>query len=243
MERPIGIAERFAAEKDEISLALSNNGIGLDGVSDEADGGSGNGGLATDSGGKLDLVSGSGGNLGVGNLAAGGDIDQIGAMLAEELRELDGFVDGPAAGNPIGGGDADKERQMSWPLGANGVHHLQGETSAILKAAAVGVSALIGERRKKLMEQVAVRRVNFNDVEAGFERAAGGRGEGVDDGVDAGLIERLRQGVAVREGQWAGRDGLPCALGGGERASSSGGNSCAGFASGVGQLNGGAGAL
>lgn len=106
---------------------------------------------------------------------------------------------------------------MSGPLGADGVHHLQGETSAILKAAAVGVRALVGERRKKFVEQIAVRCVNLDYIEASFEGAVSGCGEGVDDGRNAGLIERLGHDVTGREWQWAGRDGLPCAFGGRER--------------------------
>ena len=92
MERPVGVAEQFSAEENEIGLALSNDGIGLDGVSNQANGSSGNGCLATDSGGKLDLESGARGDLGVGNLAAGGNVDQIDAVLAKEPGDLNGFV-------------------------------------------------------------------------------------------------------------------------------------------------------
>ena len=40
------------------------------------------------------------------------------------------------------------------------------------------------------MEQVAVRGVDLDDLEAGGERAAGGGGEGADDAGDAGVVER-----------------------------------------------------
>jgi len=59
VERPVGIAEHFAGEEDHVGFALGNDGVGLDGVSDEADGGGGNDGLAADSGGKFDLVAGA----------------------------------------------------------------------------------------------------------------------------------------------------------------------------------------
>ena len=75
MERPVGIAQQFAAEKNKIGLALGNDGIGLDGVGNQANGSGGNGCFATDSGGKPDLESGSGWDLGVGNLASGGNVD------------------------------------------------------------------------------------------------------------------------------------------------------------------------
>jgi len=51
------------------------------------------------------------------------------------------------------------------------------------------------------VEQITVRGVNLDYIEAGFEGATGGLGEGVDDGGDAGLIECLGQCVAGREGQ------------------------------------------
>ena len=84
VEGPVGVAQQLAAEEDKVCLALGDDGIGLGGIGDEADGGGGNVGLATDSGGKLDLKTGSGGNFGVGDLASGGDIDEIDAVFAQE---------------------------------------------------------------------------------------------------------------------------------------------------------------
>lgn len=93
MERPVRIAQQFAPEKNEIGLALGNDGIGLGGVSNQTNGCGGNGCFATDSGRKLNLKSRSGGDLGVGNLTAGRNIDKIDTALAHELRELNGFID------------------------------------------------------------------------------------------------------------------------------------------------------
>ena len=200
MERPVGVAQQLATEEDEISFAFLHDGVGLSGFGDEADGSGGDGGFASGSGGKLDLESGAGGNLCVGNHSARGDIDEIDAVLAQKPGELNGFVNGPAAGNPIRGGDANQERKVSRPLGTNGVDDLQGEACAILKAAAISVSALVGERREELVEQIAVGGVNFYGVVAGLEGPTRSQGEGVDDGLDAGLVESLGQGVAGREG-------------------------------------------
>src|SRR5664280_810328 len=85
-------------------------------------------------------------------------------MLAEEAGEFDAFVNGPALLNPVGGGDADEERQMGWPCGANGVHHFQQQAGAIAKAAAEGICAPVRQWRKKLVEQIAVRGVNLDKV-------------------------------------------------------------------------------
>ena len=119
MEGPIGVAQQFAAEKHEVSFSLSHDGIGHYRVGYQTHGGGGNAGLAADSGGKLNLESGADRDLGVGNLSAGRNINEIDTVLAQELGELDGFINGPAAGSPVSSGDADKERQVVRPLGAD----------------------------------------------------------------------------------------------------------------------------
>jgi len=85
------------------------------------------------------------------------------------------------------------------PLGANGVNDLQGETGAIMKAASVGIGALVGERREELMEQITVGGVNFDGVESSLAGSVRGLDKCFDDGCDAGLIESLGQSVVGRE--------------------------------------------
>jgi hypothetical protein len=85
VDREVGITEHFASEKDEIGLAVGHNFIGLSGVGDQADRGGGDVGLAADSGGELDLKAGTDWNLRIGDLAARRDIDQIDAVIAEEM--------------------------------------------------------------------------------------------------------------------------------------------------------------
>jgi hypothetical protein len=200
MDGPVWIAQQFAAEEYEVGFAFLDYRISLGGIGDEADCCGGNGSLAADSGGKLNLEAGAGGNLGVGNHSARRDIDKIDAMLKEETGELNRFVDGPAAGDPVRGGDAHQERKVGGPLGTNGVNDLQGETGAILETASVGIGALVGERREELMEQIAVGGVNFNCIEARSVSAARGLDKCVDDGCDAGLVESLGHGIVGREG-------------------------------------------
>jgi hypothetical protein len=69
------MVEELAAEEDQIGIAVLDDCVGLRGTGDEAYGGGGNGGFAADSGGRLDLEAGADWNLGVGDEAAGGDID------------------------------------------------------------------------------------------------------------------------------------------------------------------------
>ncbi len=60
----------------------------------------------------------------------------------------------------------------------DGIHNLDQEPDAILEAAAILVSAFVGERRKELVDEVTVRCVQLDHVEAGDDCAACGSGKG-----------------------------------------------------------------
>ena len=120
MERPVGIAEHFAGEEDEIGLAVGDDCVGLLRIGDHADGGGGDGGFGADARGEGNLVAGADGDFCVGNEAAGGDVDEVDAVGAEMAGESDGVVDGPAAFGPVGGRDADEEGQVFGPGCADG---------------------------------------------------------------------------------------------------------------------------
>ena len=60
------------------------------------------------------------------------------------------------------------------PYRAHGLGDLERKARAPGEIAAVGIVALVGERGEELVDQVAVRVVDFEDVEAGFQRALGG---------------------------------------------------------------------
>ena len=177
VDGPVGVAEEFAGEKDEVGLAGGDDGVGLGGVSDQSDGGGGDVGLAADSFSELNLEAGGDGDFGVGDLAAGGAVDEIDAVVAEVMGELDGLVDGPAwrgLVGPVGGGDADEEGEVGGPLGADGVNDFKEEADAVFKAAAVVVGSVVGEGGEEFVEQVAVGGVDFNEVKTGGEGSTGG---------------------------------------------------------------------
>ena len=83
------------------------------------------------------------------------------------------------------------------------------QSHPVLQAAAVLVLAMIGERREKLVQQVAVGRVDLDHAEAGRQGAAARGLEGGDDAVDPGLVERHRDRVAFGERDRAGPDDRP----------------------------------
>ncbi len=57
------------------------------------------------------------------------------------------------------------------PMRAHALHHLDREAHAVQFAAAVLVVAHVGERREELMDQVAVRPMDIEHVEARLVRA------------------------------------------------------------------------
>ena len=63
------------------------------------------------------------------------------------------------------------------------------------------------------MQQVAVRRMNLNEIEARLESPARCLAKALDNGLDSGFIERGGHRVIRRKGDRAGRDRLPSALG------------------------------
>ena len=89
-------------------------------------------------------------------------------------RQLYRFVGGPAALGPIGGRDADEQREMGRPFGADSLNDLKQKADAIGEAAAVRVGAVVGKGRQKFVKQIAVGCVNLNKVEARGIRAACG---------------------------------------------------------------------
>ena len=218
MERPVGIAEHFASEEDEIGLSFGDDGVGLMGIGDHADGGCRDGGFGADARGEGYLVAGAEGDGGMGDETAGGAIDQVDATGAELPGERDGVVDGPTIFGPVGCGDTDEEGQVGGPDGAHGVNNLEGKAGAVLEAAAIGVGALVGEGREEFVEQVAVGRVDFDDVEASGGSAPGRLLEGANDGVDAVLRKGLRNGIVRGKRDCARGDGVPSALLGGDES-------------------------
>ncbi len=58
VDRPVGIPNQFAGERDEVGLAVAEDGLGLMGVGDQADGHGHDMGLGAHAGGEGHLVAG-----------------------------------------------------------------------------------------------------------------------------------------------------------------------------------------
>src|ERR1039458_770439 len=132
------------------------------------------------------------------------DVDEIDAVLLENASERDGLIEVPTAVGPVSGGDADEEGQVLGQLSANGIDGFDKQTDTVFEAATVAVCPPVGERRKEFVEQVAMGRVDFDDVESGGKCAACRSGEGFRDPGDTRGVEFVRLGVMIVEGDGAG---------------------------------------
>ena len=140
------------------------------------------------------------------------DVDQVGPGRGERLADLhrlggrDAFV-----ARPIIGGDADRHRPVAWPGGAHRREHLERKAQAVLQAAAIFVGAGVLQRRDEPGEQVAVRGVELDHVEAGVEVHAHGGDELVAHQVHVGARHGSRNLVDGRPRDVARRDDRPVA--------------------------------
>ena len=97
VERPVGVAQKFTSDDDEVGLAGADDVRGLSGVGDHADGAGEDAGLGTDGFSEGRLIAGAKGNGRAEDVAAGGAVDEVDAAVAEERGEADGLGEVPAA--------------------------------------------------------------------------------------------------------------------------------------------------
>ena len=76
---------------------------------------------------------------------------------------------------------------------ANRPDYLQAETDAVLEAAAVGIAALVGERREELADQVAGAGKDLDRVEPRLLHASGRLGEALHDLADLVRLQLFRR--------------------------------------------------
>src|SRR5258705_6186298 len=213
VQRPVRIAQELAREEHHVRLPALYDCVRLTRIGDEAHRGCRDVGLATDALGDLHLIARPDGNLRTGYDPTRRAVDEIDAEQGEYARELDRLLEVPAAGQPIGAGEARQQGERLGPHGAHCRRHLDEESDAILEAAAVFVRALVAQRREKLVQQVAVRAMELDQPEAGVECARGRVAKGGDHSADARDVEGMRHLRPLAEGNRARRpDGRPSAL-------------------------------
>ena len=78
------------------------------------------------------------------------------------------------------------------PFFNSGIDHFQHQTRAILYATAVLIGAMVRRRGKKLVQQITVGGVQFNQIETGFTRIGDRLAEIIDDSRDLISFQRAR---------------------------------------------------
>lgn len=129
-----------------------------------------------------------------------GDVDEVGAVLDRPGGDLSGLISSEAALGVVGGRDPHEHGDV----GAGGFTHCvddaQQQAGPVLQRPAVLVGAQIRQRREELVQQVTMRAVHLEHVEAGVQGATGSCGEAVDDALDAGSIQSRRR-IETLEGE------------------------------------------
>src|SRR6185312_14481964 len=209
---PARVVEHAARERDHVGLAGGYDVLGLFRFGDQADRHGGDARRLLHALRQRYLVAGAERNLLQGRYAARGDVDPVDAALLQFLGKFDRLRQVPAALDPIGGGDADADRLLLREGFAHRIEDLERIAHAVLERAAIFVGALVRNRRQELMQQVAVRAVHLDCVDAEPLGAFGGGDKGVADPRETRVVQRKRRGFAllVRNGRWPLR--LPAAF-------------------------------
>ncbi len=87
------------------------------------------------------------------------------APVFQGLGVGNGAVDIKGVFHPVGDRHADAEGLVLGPDGAHRVEHFQGIADVVFQAAAISIAALVRGRREEFMQQIAVRGMNFDQLE------------------------------------------------------------------------------
>jgi hypothetical protein len=101
----------------------------------------------------------------------GRDVDDVDAGVRERLRDLHGLVRRRRPRHPVVRRDPHRHRLVLRPRRAHRAEHLEREAQPVLQRAAVLVRAVVGQRRDERRQQVAVRGVQLDHVEARLDAA------------------------------------------------------------------------
>src|SRR5215468_5911174 len=104
-----------------------------------------------------DLVAGTGWDALRRVEAASGNVDGRTAARHQCSRELDSLRNVPTAFDPVATGHTHAHRSVRRKGSPHGLEHLERKTHGVLQAPTVLVRSAIRERRKELMQQIAVR--------------------------------------------------------------------------------------
>lgn len=130
---PVGGAEEFAADEDHVGAFARNDGFGLVGVCNAADGSGGDVCAVFDGFGEVDLITGADGDIGICGGATTTDINEIEAERHKIFGKFDTVFDCPPAFDPIRARNPHHEGLFLWENGAAGRDDFSVESGAVFK--------------------------------------------------------------------------------------------------------------
>ena len=83
------------------------------------------------------------------------------------------------------------------PYSAHRLGYLDHESRPVFKLAAIGILPRIAQRRKKLVDQIPVRRVQLDHLKPRGERPPSRSGKPLDDGADSLQSKLLRDAICL----------------------------------------------
>ena len=122
---------------------------------------------------------------------AGGDVQRVRACFGRPDRDLPALLERQSAGEEVLDRQPIDDRHAGY-CRLDRAQRFESEARPVLQAAAVVVGAPVLERGVKLRDEVAVRRVNLDAIEARLARTRRGGGVRGDRRVDARLGHLLR---------------------------------------------------
>ena len=169
VQRPARIGEVRPPERDQVGPAGGEDGVDLIGLGNVADRHRRDADLVANLIGVRRLEHPAVYGLRIGRGLAGRNVDQIGAGGLKRARDLDGIVAGDSAFDPIGRGNTHRHRPIARPHGAHRAENFQRIAQTVFQRPAVLVGAVVEQRRDERRQQVSVRAVQLDHIEAGLD--------------------------------------------------------------------------
>src|SRR5690606_7806206 len=164
--RPARIIEDRTGQPDHVRVAGAHNGFGLIVVGNQPDGDNRHLHRLLYRASQRHLIARPHGDLLPRVQTSAGNVDRITAPRFERLRKLDGLLYIPTTLYPVGAGYAHRDRTVSRKSTANRIKYLEREAHAVFKTATITVIAMVGERRQELVQEIAVRAMDLDRIDA-----------------------------------------------------------------------------
>src|SRR5512135_1578568 len=167
---PARVVQEAARERDHVGLALRDDALGLLRIGDQADRAHGDRRALLHLLGERQLVAWRHLDTLLRHQPAARYAHVVEADARELARVGHRVVGLEAALEPVARGDARAQAAIPRPGLAQRARDLERRAHAVFEAAAVAVAARVGERREELVQEIAVRGVHLEHVQADAAR-------------------------------------------------------------------------